>query len=328
MPTDTDLPTIEALKSQATWAFRGHLLHQAKTGRKWAKRGEHTFGRFIQRCAQGLGVHETVVWRDLAAYTYFIETLAPKLRAAGIAFGDIEEISKAVSPEHFVILDRIERVAPPADFLKLASQVVTGAVPRATLRVYWDSLKPALEGKAARGSNEKPRAKGVVVEEMVRATLTTADPLWTGIAKPFAFEAFVGDDALQIDLPGQARYRPDAIIVVLETPTSRPVFHAVTVRTGLMRGEAPDFLAAIECFDAFWLAMPELYDIPEDSSAYNVPQTVGLLQVFADEIEVLRAPSWNLGETNTVAGVDRPGHIGTRTGDVAIALLAKRLKRR
>ena len=324
---DSDLPTIEALKDRATWGLRGRLLHQAKSSRQWAKRGEHTFGRFIQRCAQGLGVHETTVWRDLGAYTYFTETLVPKLKAAGIAIEGIEEIAKIVSPEHLVILDRIERVAPPADFLKIASQVVAGEVPRSTLRVYWDSLKPALEGKAARGSNEKPRARGSVLEEMVRATFTTADPAWTGIEKPFAFEAFVGDDALQLDLAGQPPYRPDVITVVQETASSKPVFHAVTVRAGLPKGGTPDFLAAVECFDAFWLAMPELYDIPYHSSSYNLPDTVGLLRVHDDQVEVVRRPSWDIGDLPMGAKVETPKHLGKRTGEIAIALLSKRIKR-
>jgi hypothetical protein len=325
---DFEQTTIEQIKSQPAWALRARLIHNAKTTRQWKKRGEHTFTRFLQRCAQAIGVHETLLWREQGAYIYLTETLAPKLAAADLLIEEVGEISQKVSAEHFAILERIERVAPEADFLKLASQVIAAEVTRTTLRVYWESLKPAMEGRTARGRNKaSPYAKSRVVEEMITATLTTAHPDWTGVTKPFAFEAFVGDDALQLDFPGQPPYRPDAVIVVQEDRSSRPIFHAVSVRESLQKGQTPDFLAAVECFDAFWLAVPVVRDLKHNSAAYNLPNTVGLLLVFDDQVRVVRAPAWEVTHERIVASVETPRHIGTRTGDVAIALLSKRLKR-
>jgi len=319
--------TIEELKTQSTWALRARIIHKAKTTHQWKKRGEQTFTRFLQRCALALGVHETLLWREHGAYIYLAETLAPKLAAAGFLVEKVDEISQKVSAEHFAILERIERVAPEADFLKLAGQVVAAEVTRTTLRVYWESLKPAMEGRTARGKNASPYAKSRVVEEMITATLTTAPPDWTGVTKPFAFEAFVGDDALQLELPGQPSYRPDAVIVVQETHSAKPIFHAISVRENLQKGQTPDFLAAVECFDAFWLAVPVVRDLKHNSDAYNLPNTVGLLVVFDDQVRVVRAPAWENAKQNIVAGAEAPRHIGTRRGDVAIALLSKRLKR-
>lgn len=320
--------TIRAMQAQSDWMTRGEALHRANCAHKWPLRGQNTFGRFLQRCAKALELHESMLWRDLSAFRYIDTTLFPRLTAAGAKAQDLESLSSKVSSEHIVILERIERVAPTPDFIRTAQQVIKGDITRSALRVYWDSLKPALEGKSARGANEKPVAQGPVIEEMIRGALSKAAPSWMGVKNPFSFDVFVGDEMLELDMPGDAPYRPDLVIALQETERSKPTFHAITVQKAIQKRPASNFLAAINGFDSTWIAIPELYDFLSNNDAYSLPLTVGVLRVCNDDIEVVRRPALNANNANSSYIPNAVfQHTGTRVGEIACAIVSKRLRR-
>lgn len=359
----SDIPRfIDQLKNcgdRKAWVHRGLLLEQIrKQFVPWPARGELTFGKVVEQFAQGVGLSNVMLWREMKVVNYYAQ-LRTRLERGGYRSPLIDEIADQVSVGHLDLLERISLVLDEAGFLQLADRTInprteSERISRAQLERQWDALKVSIP-ELPRGRQRKDFsvAEASRVEGRIVAALLECDGAWTDQEDLHGYEVFPGDRDLTISLPvnqyKKTNYTPDAVVVTLVKKGRNPVFHGIEVKNLRRKGGGgkiqPDFAAAASSFDYFWLAMPkedllEAARLPADwaggtdeyCSRLGISRDIGVLALDADgRIEVMHpAASWeeshrNSGESEHMIHASQVLKVSKRL--LARRLIARRPKR-
>ncbi len=249
-----------------TWAQISALLQAIEDSEYW-KDEASSFTDWIMKKQIQFGVKEASLWRyRSAARTYL--NLARSVARKGDTFPELRELPARVSPENLELLSKLSRVVSQAQRRELFAGVLAGTVRRADLRARWETLRPALEGRTARGRNVQPprvdpkalRARGAFFDATTIHALRTCQPTWTQvhtlerlaffnrvrITRNDAPSSYVHFDAVALVKPwlGAAQYHGFA-------------FRMPTLDNYERLSQLDD---QIPYFDFFWLAVPASTD--------------------------------------------------------------------
>lgn len=297
-----------------SWSRVGALLDRVDQEGYWRNESS-SFTEWVKLFSSKLGLKEGSIWRMLTSSRFYVE-LQKDLTSRGIYAPPLDQLSNSVSPEKLELLDKVRRVARQDITDSIASRVIDDSITRNELRSTWETYRPVLDGRTARGRGvEAPRFDQTdpnqnfnYHEAAVMAALQAAGPNWTGVPHPATYRIFTHVRPRQRD-GEQLAYEFDAVVVVRAKPTSPIVFHGIEIRSNHLL-ELPRFdecrrLAEPFC-DYFWIAFCSRNFADLDSG-------IGILTAFDSTVEVVRPPTRNANSA-------------TRTGDLAKELLQRLLK--
>lgn len=287
---------VQTLRSEArrTWAQIGQLLDKVESSRYWEGEGAASFSSWLRALAESLGRKERIFWRYLSAVRYYRE-MQKQLEARKIEAPTLAELAPSVSPGHVELLCRLAQVAPREVVGALAERVVTGQITRTELEQVWQTFRPALGGRTARGrgvsrpriDSDDPQQRDDLLKAAVLLELQSSDAFWQGIVNAVHYEVLRGirSEPVRSDRSGCSF---DAVGVVY--PERGPfLFHGIEyvgmVRNALNKRKL--IHAAAYCDYLWGVGHMELgIGVPE-----GLPDSIGLLVVKSGEVRVLRQAS-------------------------------------
>jgi hypothetical protein len=295
-----------------SWAQVSWIVDQVERTGYWEGRAQ-SFSEWLTSTAPKIGVKDSSLWRYLSAGRYY-QKLRKTLRPRNIRCPPLEKLPATISPESLEILAKIERVVPKKLFEDVGERVLGGSVTRHGLREIWQTYRPVLEGRTARGRGmTAPRinpADERQLEMQKEATaltaLMSAGPEWTGI-KDAQFYYTIGE--VTVPKAGPEKHGFDMLALVRETEDSPVMMMGVQVKT-MTKFVFIDSLA-VYC-DRLWLMLVGKAKIQDVA---QVPEFVGILRADADKLKVERP-----------ATEGYPG-LGMKTDEMAKELLMRVLRR-
>ncbi len=296
------------------WTRVGAVLDRVDQEGYWRNESS-SFTEWVKFFSSKLGLKEGSVWRMLTSSRSYIE-LQKDLTSRGINAPLLNQLSTSVSPEKLELLDKLRRVAKQDITDSIASRVIEDSITRDELRATWETYRPVLDGRTARGRGvEPPRFDPTDQNQFssyhaveVMSALQAAGPHWTGKSHPATYRIFTRVRPERRD-DDKSIFELDVVAVVREKKTSPIIFHGIEIR-------GPQFLAyskidkfrkmAEPYLDYYWIASA-VHTIDELESG------VGLLSAFGTTVTVLRPAICNTSNA-------------TRKGDLAMGLLQRLLK--
>ncbi len=235
-----ELEAIRAGESRRWWQI-GCLLDQVEDTRYWMEDGR-SFTHWMHKHAAEFPVKWTSLWRYMSSARYYkaISREIQEKGIKGINCPKFEVLPKNVGPEALEYLSKISRVAPDDIFYPLANNFLSGKVTREELREVWETFRPALAGRTARGRGGAPKidAKNSDQSRMVMeawvATILKNDTQWLRFPEqpnpPFMKEVFPRvcvRDSTRLILRQDIEI--DVVIVAREKRNSPIEYHGVVV---------------------------------------------------------------------------------------------------
>ena len=311
--------TAIANQERRTWGQISAFLHAFEQSGHW-KNDASSFTDWIARHARSLHAVESTLWRYLAVGRYY-NKLRPQLLARHVVAPPLEELSSKFSPESFEILSKLERIAPYETFTDLADGLMQGRVTRAMLRSTWETFRPVLEGKTARGRGvpiprfdpENPAQFQSMFESMVIRTLSQSNAVWLGGGEQDQVELFVHVGPLPAQAPLKS-VEIDIVLMVSHSPSKEIYFSGVEVSGPFRKSTIPKLEAQAQYCDLMWIAVPEYLADYADIA----PRYIGILTITGSSIKVIRHAMPHLNPLPQSA---------RKTGDLAKLLLRRALKR-
>jgi hypothetical protein len=288
------LTAIEA--TLLTWGQLSAYLLDVKARDAWRSTAP-SLTVWIKGCAQRLGRTEASLWRCITSGRFY-RARCEALRQQGVALPDLPYVPEGVSAESLELLAKISRVAPPPLLNDLELSALQGHVSRAELRRVWETYRPVLGGRNARGRNaltpkfdeSDPQQRLSRAEADGLMALRRAGPKWTG--HPDAVRYSVFPLVEPIPLVTGMRLGIDVVIVVQPSESSRLELHGVQFKTTTHHGRPDDMLSLPECVDAGWIFfVPSAPPNPSD-----VPGPLGLISAEGGQCVVLRPAVRSMSE--------------------------------
>ena len=271
-----------------TWGQLSAYLLDVRTRGTWRSTAP-SFTIWVKTCAQRLGRTEASLWRSIASGRFYrgrCETLLQQ----GVVLPDLLYVPEGLSPESLELLAKISRVAPAALLNDLEFPALQGHVSRVELRKIWETYRPVLGGRNARGRNaltpkfdeHDPQQQLSRAEADGLMVLRRAGPTWTGHPDALRYAVFPLVDS--IPLATGMGLGIDVVIVVQPKGSLRLEFHGVQFKTTAPHGRLDDVLPLPECVDAGWV-----FFMPNSSpNPPTVPEPLGLLSAEQGQCIVLR----------------------------------------
>jgi len=258
----------------------------------------------------------------------------------------LEQLPDTISAEHLEILAKIERVVPKKLFKELGERMLGGSVTRSELRKIWQTYRPILAGRTARGRgittpyvNPADRRQLEMQREATAlTTLMAAGPEWTGIRDPQFYytirEVMVPNDGFKkhnaFDMLALVRESSDTPVMMIGVeikiflPAVRQQGQKQTQNASQLLQEPTN----VELSHTFMRKVAEWHAL--DSLA---PYCNRLWVAVAGKVEVVHVPEF-VGILRADAGsikVERPAseahpELGKKTGEMAKELLLRALR--
>lgn len=244
---------------------------------------------WVKACAQRLRRTEASLWRSIASGRFY-RACCETLLQQGIVLPDLLYVPEGVSPESLELWAKINRVAPPALLKDLELAVLQGKVTRTELRKIWETYRPVLGGRNARGRDtpapqfdeHDPEQRLSRAEADGLMVLRRAGPAWTGHPDAERYTVFPLVDPILLGTGMGLGI--DVVIAVQPKGSSRLELHGVQFKATALLGELDDVLLLPECVDAGWVFFME----GPPPNLVRVPEPLGLLRVENDQCLVLR----------------------------------------
>jgi hypothetical protein len=187
-------------------------------------------GYFQQSCASFTGWVEKNAWRlqkkpamlwRIFSSGRFVRQLQERFKEGDFAVPSLEDLPDFVNPENVEILSKLDRVMPLEPFIEVARRVFAGEVTRSELRGTWETYRPVLGGKTARGrgvvaprlDQKDPEQHQSLIQAATLDAFQTAGPAWLGIKSPEMYKVFVHVNPEGYRVP-KGRYLFAAVVVV------------------------------------------------------------------------------------------------------------------
>jgi len=294
-----------------------YLLLDAVDQSGYWEREAASFTSWIEKSASRLHSKPAMLWRILSAGR-FVQLVAERFKERGFVIPSLEEMPDAVSPENVELLSKLGRVAPEDIFEELVHKVFDGEATRSKLREAWETYRPALGGKTARGrgvaapklNQQDPVQYRSMMEAVTLDALQAVGPTWTGVKSPSVYKFFVHVNPERYCMTTDLYLF--AAVVVIKHKNGPLQYHGICFQPLLEAAGSYENILAY-C-DHLWVLnhdhnnkMPELVD---DSS---MPDCIGVLKVRGSKVSVIRP-----------AGVVEGS--GSKRLDLASALLTRALR--
>lgn len=280
--------TLSAGRSDPSWGSLAAQMLELE-GREGWRPTAGSFTDWVQQLGKKIDRTPASLWRYLSAGRYY-QQLSSKLMAQGLRCPLLSELDDDISPEALELLEKISRVAPRNALHQLERRLIRGELTRQTLRQFWETYRPVLEGKTARGRDvsapkynaRDPQQAMSMLEAECVMSLRRARAKWAGHANAHRYRLFT-----HVSLPWASGRRSEAdVIAIIQGEPDGPLeVHGLEV-SSVHTIPAKEILRVLsEHVDFTWLVVPE--PIPA-SIAASVSESVGILVARGGKIDVMR----------------------------------------
>lgn len=314
------LKSDELKSSKANWAELGDFVLEIE--KKLKELNEKTsITDCVTSISNDFNVHPSALWVYRKAVDYCKKELA-KLDVP--LNPDFIRNPPKIGPNGIVLLERISRAAPASMFNDIASKSLSGKISRNSLRDIWDSLKPALEGKTARGRGANTPKVKIDREEykidLDRVVVYKALSLMDNMKK-LASSVKAGGRSAQEVLTADifqddmlSDHTCDFVIVSgsaekTKNKTSRHKAEIHSIKVAQLDDEIS--VAAKNDFADFkWIAITSpLDDNDKELIRSNTHDNLGILIIVADEIDIVKLPAYSGDECDIDSKVSVMNHL-------------------
>ncbi|MFC5435992.1 hypothetical protein ACFPME_05445 [Rhodanobacter umsongensis] len=287
IPRPTAPASIEG--SLNTWGQLAAYLLDVKARQTWITEAA-SFTEWVKQCAKRLSRTEASLWRCISSGRFY-RVRAASLVKRGIALPDLPQLPPAVSSESLELLAKICRIAPPELIEDIEFKALEGKIARGDLRAIWETYRPVLKGRTARGRNAEapcfderdPGQRDGRAEADSIMALRKAGPAWTGHPDASYYGVFPMDHPL---LPAHFRdIGLDAVVFVKPKKMDVPELHGVTHRS-LDQLPRPFHAQLAQAVDRAWVVILGA----EKPEVTSVPQELGVLSTESGAVRVGREP--------------------------------------
>jgi hypothetical protein len=300
-----ELLTLEQIDSELQCLDRGEakswiahsILLDSIEGTGYWQRDSGSFTDWVVKNAHRFGVKPPMVWRRLSAGRS-ARRLRDRLSKHGESVPGLEDIARNIGPESLEILAKLERSLPAERFDELADSALRGKTKRSELRSMWETYRPILGGRTARGRGVTPPKVNtkdhIVVESLMRAkaldTLKSSESDWTGHKGPEIFKVFlyVAPDC-NTEVPDNYIF---SAVVAVKPKKGYIETHGIRFRHYKnTRGLKNDYSTNSYC-DYIWYVMSYETEksITFNESEYNnvIPWYAGLLLILGGKVNIIK----------------------------------------
>jgi len=291
----TDPASVEG--SLSTWGQLAAYLLDVKARQTWIA-GAASYTEWVKECAKRLSRTEASLWRCISSGRFY-RGRAESFVKKGTALPDLPQLPPAVSSESLELLAKICRIAPPELIADIELKALEGKIARGDLRAIWETYRPVLKGRTARGRNAEapsfderdPSQRDGRAEADSIMALRKAGPAWTGHSDASYYGVFPMDHPL---LPRHFRdIGLDAVVFVKPKARDIAELHGVTHRS-LEQLPAPFQPQLMQSVDWAWVVVlgeekPELGSIPPELGVLSTES--GVVRVGREPISTEREPS-------------------------------------
>lgn len=287
---------ILANSKELEWDAIGAIMLQASEQKDSTSDKSESFTDSVKKFARFLDLSPASLWRNLTAYKHLIELSKTEGISSGSTDSDLKTIAKSASPASLELHAKIARVAPKKVADDLARRILAGDITQRELIAQWKSLRPALEGKTARGKGvEAPNVDQnyAVYNQLERESRLLRclehDTSWLG--KSCSFLKIFPSVMLNL---GSRRVRFAAIAVAQENDDALEDVHLISF---VSEDQEPFMFAAamhmtfIPYCNYFWVVIDMSQPGRQEFTVAN-SLGIGFLQLRDDHLQVLAMPKY------------------------------------
>lgn len=273
-----------------SWIQISSLLQAVDGEGYWQQESASSFTEWMNNQPSRFGVKQATLWRYLGAGKSYWE-LFEIMACEGEPVPEFEILPANVSPESIELLSKLSRVVPEKMLIEFFRGVLAGTLRRVELRARWESFRPLLDGRTARGRNvEAPKAnlrdvrsRAAILVNSVMDTLRNGPSTWTGIKRVEKFSVFT---RVRLPFSDHSRSIVEFDAVALVKPFDENAqYHGIEIRgskVGMLREPLYDYLPF---FDFFWCLLPEFDRHPFPD---YIPDVAGIMKPAESALEVVR----------------------------------------
>lgn len=254
-----------------------------------ARTQQRSMTGWVNNYAEKNNKQASSIWRLLTAGKYY-RALRGKFERKGILLPDLTEPELMASSESLEILRKIGRTEP-SQLDEIEEQTLLGKLSRKELRTLWETYRPVLGKRTARGRNQpEPRyrshdeqmrtvhAKAGVIDAIRKSGAT-----WLGSDKPYIYKVLSRKGVEE--LGRLADPMPDAFILHAPQSGSEITIHSVFVEPGPAEQQILKDVRHVSGLDSLWIAATVG---TMTSGLKDLPPWAGCIQVEGEEITVVR----------------------------------------
>jgi hypothetical protein len=269
------------------WGVMADYLIEIEQYLEWTQRQSMT--SWINDYAEKNNKQPSSIWRLLTAGKYYRE-LRGRFEVKGILLPALTEPELMASPESLEILKKIGRTEPP-QLEEIEEQTLLGKLSRKELRALWETYRPVLGKRTARGRNQ-PEPRYRRHDEQMRTAHVKAGAIdairksgtaWLGADKPYIYKVLSRKGVEELEQ--LADPMPDAFILHAPHPESEITIHSVFVQAVPTEQRNLEDVRHVSGMDRLWIATPRE---AMTSPSKDFPEWAGHIRVTGEEITVMR----------------------------------------
>jgi hypothetical protein len=225
-----------------------------------------------------------MLWQYLAAVRIY-EQLRKSIPDGETDYPAIQHFKGNISPENLELLSRIGRVAPEDMFVPLARRTLDGNITRSELRSIWQSVRPVLGDRTARGRGVTPPRVDIhdaeqterQCESWILTQLQSSQEFWRGE---------LGVDRYVVVRPRKPTF--DAVVIASHIDVGVRL-HGIEIRANLSPNiDIKRLVKASQHCDFLWLVLAHKVSQKELD---HIPTSIGILFSTVSGLELLRKSS-------------------------------------
>jgi len=295
------------------WGVIGELLDQVEQSGHW-QNSASSFSEWLRNNTAALGSKEGTLWRYLSASRIYNRIREDNPMFIRLETPPLSEADHSISAENIEYLYKLSRVMRGDEHLSLALKTLNGKSTRTELRNLWETYRPILAGRTARGRGVTPpqidSTDAATQKELIMASALSAllqsGSKWIGLERCKNFSIFP-----QVEIK-HLKTRPfyDAVAVTRENEEEPLCIHGIiATEEDRLVTDFERLTTLLDYCDRIWLLF---HKAPED--LFKISDFVGVLLLENDKIVTLRQ-------------AEPSKEVGSDSGEMAKTLLLKSLKR-
>jgi hypothetical protein len=286
---------ISCIPESGDWGKIASELLRIK-GSNQLSRINVSFSFFVSQLAKSRGRTESTYWRLIKAGEVY-SAIREKLDPLGKELPDLIGESVKATPESLEIVDKISRVAPVDVLITTQYRAMRGMISRSELRDLWETYRPVLSGKTARGRQatvpqfdaNDTRMQQALDKANRIAPLVQSDSKWLGVTTtPYTYRV--------MNIPPRKHHLSSlSAVAMLAKSADDPIilnglyagganFPAVLDQSNLDL-EDPQLDYPIFGVDRIWYAS---ISEPGEVGFESLPREIGILEISGKGILVIR----------------------------------------
>jgi len=271
-----------------TWGALSLLLQSVEKTLYWMESAS-SFTLWVEKKSENLGIKPATLWRVLTSGRYTMKVRG-YLHRHGIEVPALEDLSGKISPENIEILAKLERVLPEEKYVEIAERVFQGNAKRAELRTLWQTYRPALKGRNARGrgvrkpqvDHENPEEHEFFMEATVLDALKASGTSWVKHDSMKSSRLFL--NVITGDPVNQNKFSAVMTVLLENDELELHGFKYCHPSTDIERLECPE----VAFCDYFWIMLPFSPSFLGENPEVIKNQYYGVLCINDGDISVIK----------------------------------------